>query len=132
MNDFTFFSPETAPAKAQPLLDALHKKLGFIPNLYAGLAAAPAALKGALDLSAAFSQTSLSQQEQIVVSLTASVENGCEFCVAAHSSVARHVAEMDDASLTALRAGHDPRDPKLQALARFTRSLVNQHGWVGE
>lgn len=132
MNDFTFYSPDTAPAEARPLLAELHKKLGYIPNLYAGLAAAPAVLKGALELSAAFSQTSLTQQEQVVVSLAASVENGCEFCVAAHSFVARHVTKLDDASITALRAGQALHDPKLEALARFTRHVVNQRGWVAE
>lgn len=130
MNDFTLYSPDTTPPEVQPLMAELYKKLGYIPNLYAGLAAAPTVLKAALELSTAFSHTSLTQQEQVVVSLAASVENGCEFCVAAHSFVARHVAKLEDASIAALRAGHALHDPKLEALARFTRHVVNQRGWV--
>lgn len=132
MHDFVFFSPQTAPIEARPVLRGMQKKLGFVPNLYAGLAASPAVLKGTVELSVAFSHTSLSPAEQITVSLAASVENGCEFCVAAHTASARRVLQLDPAVITALRSGEDPADPKLRELARFTRALVNQRGWMAK
>lgn len=130
MTDFITHSIDTAPAAAQPLLQHVGKAFGFIPNLYGNLAEAPAILDAYLQLSALLEKTSFSPTERQVVMLAASVENGCEFCVAAHSMVARKILKVADAVVDALRNGHPIADAKLQALAKFTTAMVHERGWI--
>lgn len=132
MTDFVFHTPETAPTSARPILAGAQQKLGFVPNLYAGLADAPAVLDAYIAISGHFERTSLSPVERQVVMLAVSVANGCEFCVAAHSMIAKTMAGVEEAVVSALRAGQSPADTKLAALTRFTRAVVQQRGWVAD
>jgi hypothetical protein len=45
--------PAHADARAKPMLDAVHKKLGLTPNMMKTMAASPAVLKGYLDFAGA-------------------------------------------------------------------------------
>jgi len=130
MSQFTIHTPETAPEAARDTLTKVAKHYGFLPNLLGGLAEAPVALHGYIGLSEQFGKSSLNAQEQQVVLLATSVINACGFCVAAHSFVARNMAKLDDANLQALRSGGKLPDARLNALAQFTRAVVNERGWV--
>lgn len=125
---FPLHTLASAPAAAKPALEGVGKKLGFIPNLYAHLAQAPAALNGYLTLGEQFQQASLTPVEQQVVLISASIENGCEYCTAAHSFVARNLVKADGKVVDALRARRDLPDARLNALARFTRVMVRTRG----
>lgn len=132
MTNFKFHDVDTAPAGSKPLLSGIVNSLGFLPRLYAGLAESPTALKVYLDSAAAFGKSSLSPVEQQVVLLTVSVANACEFCVAAHSFIARNMVKVPAAVIAALRDETPLPDQKLQALAVFTRQIVADRGWVAE
>lgn len=132
MTDYVFHTPETAPEAARPILAKAQQKLGFVPNLYAGLANAPAALEAYIAISGYFDQTSLTPAERQIVLLAVSVANGCEFCVAAHSMIAKKMAGVPEDVVTALRAGQLPADAKLAALTAFACAVVQERGWVGE
>jgi AhpD family alkylhydroperoxidase len=125
---FPLHTRSTAPAAAKPALENLEKTLGFIPNLYAHLAEAPAALLGYLTLGDQFKQASLNAVEQQVVLISASIENGCDYCTAAHSFLARNLVKADGKIIDALRAQRDLPDARLNALARFTREMVKTRG----
>jgi uncharacterized peroxidase-related enzyme len=129
MTSFPLHTPETAPESIRATLYRLERALGFLPNLYAKLAESPETLKAYLALSEAFGKTSLSSPEQQVVLLAASVENGCQFCVAAHSLLAAN-AGMPRSEIEALRAQKPLLDDHLGALATFVREMVRQRGWV--
>lgn len=131
MNQFTQHTIESAPREARQLLEGAKQKLGFVPNLYAHLAEAPAALEAYFSLSALLDKTSLTPAERQVVLLAASAENGCEFCVAAHSMIARNMVKVPGPVVDALRAQRQLPDARLDALATFTRKVVRQRGWVG-
>ncbi|MCI0434091.1 MAG: carboxymuconolactone decarboxylase family protein [Gemmatimonadetes bacterium] len=64
--------------------------------------------------------------------LAVSVANGCEFCVAAHSFIARNMMKVPSPVVNALRAGSDLPDARLQVLAQFTRRVVADRGWVAD
>ena len=130
MTNYIFHSEDTAPEKAQAVLADAKTQLGFVPNLYAGLANAPAALDAYMSLSDHFGKSSLKPIEQQVVLLVTSIENGCEFCVAAHSLIAKKMVMVPEEIVNALREGSLPDDSKLAALAEFTRAVVLERGWV--
>jgi uncharacterized peroxidase-related enzyme len=132
MSRYPFHSAESAPEAAAPILEKAKASLGFVPNLYAGLANAPAALEAYIALSGFFNKTSLTPIERQVVLLATSVENGCEFCVAAHSMIAKKMVGVPEAVVAALRQGRDPEDAKLAALTALTRAIVQERGWVAD
>lgn len=129
MPTFPVHTRESAPEAARPFLDAAKQKFGMVPNLMGVLATAPAALGSYLALTGELEGSSLTPVEQQVVLIATSAENGCEYCVSVHSAVADMV-KMPSEALEALRAGRDPEDARLGALARFTRQVVEERGWV--
>lgn len=132
MTKFTMHTLETAPEASRPWLTEAQKSLGFIPHMFAGLAESPVALKGYLTLSDLFAKSRLSPVEQQVVALAVSIENECEYCVGAHSVIAKNTAKVPAPVIEALRTGGKLPDPKLDALANFTRIAVRKNGWVDE
>ena len=130
MNTFKLHKLDSAPVGALPILEAAQKGLGFIPNLYAHLAEAPNALSAYKQLGALFEQSALTPEEQQIVLISTSIENRCEYCVAAHSYLARNMVKVDGARVDALRAQSCLQDQKLNALVAFTRAVVRERGWV--
>jgi uncharacterized peroxidase-related enzyme len=131
MTILTVHTNDSAPAASRPVLERIGKAFGFVPNLYAVYAESPAALQGALAISEAFSKTSLSPAEQQLVALAVSEANDCEFCMAAHSTLAKY-ARVAPAIVAAVRSREPLADAKLDALVTFTRKIVEQRGFVAE
>jgi AhpD family alkylhydroperoxidase len=115
MTEFKIHTIESAPAEARGALEAARQKFGFLPNLLGELAAAPSALKGYLALGELLSESSLGPVEQQIVLIAASLENGCNYCVAAHSAGLKASGGADD-QIDAVRSGLPLADPKLEAL----------------
>jgi AhpD family alkylhydroperoxidase len=131
MADFPLHSRATAPAGAQPALEVARRTFGFVPNLIAMLGEAPSAAAGYLALAFQFEASSFTVAERQVVLLAASVENGCDYCTGAHVALAAE-AGLSEEALASLRAGGPLDDPRLEALARFTRELVRARGRLDE
>ncbi|AUM01522.1 alkylhydroperoxidase [Rhodocyclaceae bacterium] len=120
---------DTAPAKGRALLEQAQKNLGFIPNMYARMVNSPGLLETYLTGYAAFrNESGFTPAEQEVVFLVISQENGCEYCVSAHSFIADKKSALDPAVTDAIRAGEAIADPRLAALAAFTRTMVAKRG----
>lgn len=131
MTTFPIHSAETAPEALAPIVEAIHKNMGFVPNLIGVLADAPAAVEAYAAVMDIFERSSLSNAEKQTVLLSASLVNDCEYCMAAHSAVAG-MKRVPEPIIEALRAGTALPDAKLDALARLTRSVVETRGWPTE
>ena len=131
MTTFPVHSRETAPTASKPILDAVQKKFGFVPNLFRVMAEAPAASQAYLSVMDIFESSSLSNAEKQTILLSASFVNGCDYCMAAHTTVAGMQGVPMDI-VEALRAGTILPDAKLDALAALTRSIVETRGWPTE
>jgi len=66
--------------------------------------------------------------EQEVVLLAVSRENGCTYCVAAHSFIADKMSGVPEAVTNAIRDGQPIPDARLAALHDFTRTMVIKRG----
>lgn len=124
-------SIETAPAAAQPLLEAVKKMLGSVPNLFRITANSPAALEGYLGLNGALAKGSLDAPTRERIALAVAQINGCDYCLAAHTYLGTHVAKLDEAEIAANRAGKS-QDEKAEAAIRFAAALVNTRGHVSD
>ncbi len=129
--EFTIHTLETAPEDSKQALAHVKETFSFIPNLEGIFAEAPALLKGSMALWDLFENTSFTAIEQQVIYLTVNYENSCDYCMAAHSGLARAIG-MSEENIEALRKGTSMPDAKLQALRHFTQQMVNERGWVEE
>lgn len=128
---FDVHTIETAPEASRPLLEQVRKRTGMIPNMLGQMAASPATLQAYLQLGAIADQTALSRVERQVVMLTASYENNCEYCMAAHSAMAVRQG-VDREVVDALREGRPLTDARLETLRRYTQEVVRERGWVAD
>ncbi len=124
-------SIEDAPETAQQALNTAKDTLGFVPNLYGMLATNPAALDAYLYLTKTIENSGLNSLEQQVVLLTVSIENGCEYCVAAHTALAR-MMKLPETIVSSLRDRNRLEIPKLEALRAFTAAVVQQRGHLAD
>ena len=129
MNAFEVHTVESAPRASIASLQALEQGLGFVPNLAAVMAESPVLVNGFVDLRRTLAAGELSGVEREIVALAVSLENDCDYCMAAHSAFAlMQNAEQD--AVSAVRRGDEPEDPKLSALYRFARALMARRGHV--
>jgi uncharacterized peroxidase-related enzyme len=122
---------EQAPAAARPLLAAVSKELGTVPNLLRILANSPATLAAYLGFSGALGKGDLPAATRERIALVVAEVNGCDYCLSAHTYLARSVAKLDDAEITANRNGAS-NDIKAEAAVRFAANLARARGKVSE
>ena len=127
MLDYGPHTIETAPEASKPTLEAVKSKVGFVPNLMANMAESPVLVESYLTMMGLFDKTSLSPTEREIILMTNNRLNGCTYCMAAHSTVAKR-AGIDDSVIDALRSGSRIDDPKLEALRRFSITMHETRG----
>ncbi len=127
MLQFPVHSVDSAPEASKATLAQAGKAFGFVPNLLGVLASAPAAAQAYVTLSGIFNTTSLSDIERQIVLLTVSRENGCDYCLAAHTAGAT-MAKVPSAVLDAFKAGQPFPDARLDALHRMVQVMVSKRG----
>ena len=122
---------EASPAAAQPMLEAVKKQLGVVPNLFRLVGNSPAALEGYLGLSGALAKGTLPAQTRERIALAIAQFNGCDYCRSAHTYLGRNLAKLDDAEITANRNGAS-NDPKADAAVRFAVKVALERGQIGD
>jgi uncharacterized peroxidase-related enzyme len=122
---------DTAPDAARPLLEAVKKQLGTVPNMFRLISNSPAALEGYLGLAGALGKGTLPPATRERIALAVAEANGCSYCVSAHTYLGKHVAKLEEAEIVANRLGGS-NDPKADAAVRFAVKLVRDRGHLGE
>jgi uncharacterized peroxidase-related enzyme len=122
---------ETALGKSKEILALAKKQNGFVPNMYAKMAHNPATLDAYTYAYDTFRANSgFNPVEQEVILLTIARENGCEYCMAAHSFIADKMSKVPETITNAIRENTIIEDTKLAALSKFTEALVVKRGNV--
>ncbi|MDJ0701503.1 MAG: carboxymuconolactone decarboxylase family protein [Woeseiaceae bacterium] len=129
MAQFETYNLDNVKDAGRKTLESIEKGYGFVPNLLGTMIESPATTNAYLALGKLFGQTSFTDGEQQVISLTASRVNECEYCVSAHSTVARGSALPGDV-IDAIRGDQPIADERLEALRLFVAQTVNQRGWL--
>jgi uncharacterized peroxidase-related enzyme len=118
-----------SPAASQPLLEAVNKQLGSVPNLFRVAGNSPAALEGYLGLAGALAKGALPAPTRERIALAVAEVNGCNYCLAAHTYLGKNLAKLDDAEIAANRAGTS-HDAKADAAVRFAVLVTRARGHV--
>jgi len=110
----------------------IKKAIGSVPNTFAAIAAhGPAALTSVLAADAVLAAGSLPKRDQELIKLVISTAGGCDYCIAAHSHLAKLAGVKADA-LQQIRAGEETGDAKRDALVGFVRKLARSSGTVSD
>lgn len=120
---------ENCNADEKAVLGKALSQVGFIPNMYPFMVNSPGLLETYLHGYSLFRTGSgFSPPEQEVVFLSVSYENGCTYCMAAHSALADMKSKVPPEVTEAIRNGQVIPDPKLRALSEFARVMVARRG----
>ncbi len=109
----------------QTIFNSLEEQIGFVPNLFATYAHSENALKNYIDFSGA--STSLRAKEKEAVNLAVSQVNNCDYCLAAHTAIAK-MSGFNDEQIIELRQGKASFDAKLDALAKLAKNITENRG----
>ena len=117
---------EQANAESKEIMNNIQQKLGRVPNLYATMANSSQLLGGYIAFEASLKSGSFSTKENEVIALSVSQSNGCNYCLAAHSALAK-MAGFSEAEVINIRKG-TADNPKLKALATLATEITNNKG----
>ncbi len=119
-------TPENASTEAKGIFDALKKKLGMVPNLYATIAHSPAALNAILGYGEALGKGTFSPKEVEAIALAVSQSNECNYCLAAHTAVGKMQGFKEEETLQLRKA--EIEDAKLSALTKLAQNITETKG----
>jgi AhpD family alkylhydroperoxidase len=128
---FNIYQSDNAPQEAKATLQNVESQMQFIPNLFGIMAEAPSLLNGYLQLDTLFAQTSFNETEKQVILLSISYSNHCDYCMAAHSTMAQ-MKNVNDKIIEALRNGKTLEDEKLEALRQYVKATVESRGYPSQ
>jgi AhpD family alkylhydroperoxidase len=120
----------TATGQAAQLFTAIKSAVGKVPNAYANIGVNSAvALESVLGLDASLRKSSLKSTQIEAIKLAVSEAAACDYCLAAHSLMAKKLGLSAEAVI-GLRRAEASGDAQLDALTVFVRELVTTRGTV--
>lgn len=127
MTRMNYIEPEDADAFTRKLF----KKIGMVPNLYCMMANSPNVFDAFIKMTACLDAAKLDKKTREMVYLLTSQINGCEYCLASHTSTAvEHGVMSREDTLDARRA--QSADPKIDAMLKFAKEVVENRGQVSD
>ncbi|MEZ5710028.1 MAG: carboxymuconolactone decarboxylase family protein [Blastomonas sp.] len=121
---------EAAPSASQPLLDAVEKSLGSVPNLFRLISHSPVALDAYLGQNGKLARA-LDVKTRERIALAVAQVNGCDYCLSAHSYLGQNLARLDAEEIARNRQGLSG-DPKASAAVAFAAKVANERGRVDD
>ena len=116
------------PEASKPILEAVHKQLGVVPNMYRLMAQSPATLAGFTSNNTALART-LDVRTRERIALAVAQVNGCDYCLSAHSYLALNLAKIMPDEVALNRKGKSG-DAKASAAVGFAAKVVRERGHV--
>jgi uncharacterized peroxidase-related enzyme len=121
---------DAAPEASKPTLDAVHKQLGVVPNLFRLIGNSPIALTGFASFQGALSKTfDVKTRERIA--LAVAQVNGCDYCLSAHTYLGLNLAKISPEEIALNRKG-ESGDAKANAAVQFATKVAKERGHVSD
>ena len=130
MSRLTIPARDDVPQASKPILDAVHKQLGVVPNMFRLIAASPAALQGFTGNNGALART-LDVKTRERIALAVAQVNDCDYCLSAHSYLGLNLAKITPEEIALNRKGASG-DAKADAAVRFAAKVVRERGKVSD
>jgi uncharacterized peroxidase-related enzyme len=126
MKTLKALKPEQVDESTAEVFAAIKQKVGMLPNLYAAMGNSPQLLKGFLAFEDTLKQGVFSAKENEAIALAVSEANGCNYCLAAHSTIGKMVGFSEEEVID-IRRGI-VADRKLNALIALASELTDNKG----
>ena len=121
---------DDVPEASKPILDAVQKQLGVVPNMFRLIAQSSAALQGFTANNGALTKT-LDVKTRERIALAVAQVNGCDYCLSAHNYLGLNLAKISPEEVALNRAG-ESGDAKANAAVHFAAKVVRERGHVTE
>jgi uncharacterized peroxidase-related enzyme len=118
----------TANDEQKALLDAIQGQLGMVPNFLKIFANSPVALRAFLGLHGVAGAGSLDALTRERIALALAQQNGCEYCVSAHTAIGRKTGLTGDEILAARNGVSE--DAQAAVAVKFAQSLMEKKGEI--
>jgi uncharacterized peroxidase-related enzyme len=119
---------DDVPEASKPILDAVQKQLGVVPNMFRLIAQSPATLQGYTSNNAALGKT-LDVKTRERIALAVAQVNACDYCLSAHTYLGLNLAKISPEEVALNRNGKSG-DAKADAAVRFAAKVVRDRGQV--
>jgi uncharacterized peroxidase-related enzyme len=123
-------TPNDVPEASKPILDAVGKQLGVVPNMFRLIAQSPRALQGFVGNNAALAKT-LDVKTRERIALAVAQANSCDYCLSAHTYLGLNLAKLSPEEMALNRAGGSG-DMKANAAVSFAAKIARDRGRVGD
>lgn len=121
---------DSAPEASKATLDAVHKQLGTVPNLFRLIAVSPATLTAYTSFQGALSR-SLDVKTRERIALAVAQVNGCDYCLSAHTYLGLNLAKISVEEIALNRKGAST-DAKANAAVSFAAKVARERGHVSD
>lgn len=123
-------NPNNADAKTAATLNAVHRKLGVLPNIFTTFAQSPAALNGYVQLGECLAGGRLTARQREQVALVVAQENACQYCLSAHAAIGQGAGLSDDDIERARTGG--ATDPVDNLITLFALKVARSRGEISD
>jgi uncharacterized peroxidase-related enzyme len=121
---------DDVPEASKPILDAVHKQLDVVPNMFRLIAQSPAALQGFTANNGALTKT-LDVKTRERIALAVAQVDGCNYCLSAYSYLGLNLAKISPEEVALNRKG-ESGDAKADAAVRFAAKVVRERGHIAD
>jgi uncharacterized peroxidase-related enzyme len=121
---------DDVPEASKPILDAVNRQLGVVPNMFRLFATSPAALNALTSLDAANAKT-LDLKTRTAIALAVAQVNRCGYCLSAHTYIGVNLAKISPQEAVLNRQGQSG-NAKIAAAARFAAKVAAARGKVSD
>ena len=128
LNRIQLLNINEASEQSKELLSQVQQKFGSIPNVFKMMANSPAVLQSYLNFSDALAAGKLNHQIAERIALLIAQDNECEYCLSAHSAIARNAGLTGDEILNARQGSSS--DEKADAALVFAMAIADNNGKV--
>lgn len=129
-NRINLLNASEASEQSQELLNQVQKKFGKTFNIFKMMANSSAVFKSYLDFSGALANGKLSAQNQERIALFVSQKNNCQYCLAAHSTIAKG-AGLSEQEIMFARKGYSEEE-KARTLLEFINAVYESKGSIDD
>lgn len=121
---------QQAPSALKQTFNTIQKKMGRVVNMFRNLANSPEALNCYLQMSEICDRCSLPKELREEIALVVSQANNCNYCLSAHSAIAKSFG-MHEKEILSARKGQS-QDKKWQAILKFCKAIIDKRGTVSD
>jgi len=123
--------PGHATGRTAELYDGIKSQLGVVPNLHQTMATSLLLLEGYIGLSGALGKGTLGMKTATLIALVVAQQNGCDYCLSAHSYIGANMAKLDAGVMDEARQGQSS-DKKTDAILKLAKTLVAKRGRLAD